>query len=172
MDVKNRQSDSDSSDESLPQPTKQPSSTQTQTRPPSSRLRSGVLKPSTPFEPIHVDLIKERKSKKQEDPDHSRMNNKEKVGYSSAPSSDNHFMNKEDEEAFLTKFAKKTVLSEKIIDLNSLRNCGWDLYPYTNRQEIGSYFDREGFIYPKLVIAFYATSKEEITEDGSPWIRI
>ncbi|KAJ1440963.1 hypothetical protein SESBI_01641 [Sesbania bispinosa] len=81
-------------------------------------------------------------------------------------------MNKKDEESFLTKFANRTILSERIVDLNSLRNYGWDLYPYTNKQEIGSYFEREGFIYPKMVKAFYAASKVETSEDGSSWIRI
>ncbi|KAJ1420518.1 Glucose N-acetyltransferase 1 [Sesbania bispinosa] len=61
MVVKNAKSYLDSSSESLPKPTTQPSSTQTQTRPPSNRLRSGVLKSSTPSEPIHIDLIEERR---------------------------------------------------------------------------------------------------------------
>ncbi|KAJ1396722.1 hypothetical protein SESBI_32325 [Sesbania bispinosa] len=93
---------------------------------------------------------------------------KEKIGSYSVPSSDGLFMNKEDEKAFLTKFANRTILSERIIDLNNLRNYGWDLYPYTNKQEIGSYFEREGLIYPEMVMAFYAASKVETSEDGSP----
>ncbi|KAJ1433215.1 hypothetical protein SESBI_06155 [Sesbania bispinosa] len=141
MAVKNPKSDSSSSDESLPQPTKQPSSTQTQTRPPSSRLRSGVLRPSTPSKPVHIDLTEERRSKKEEDPtdtDHSRRKGKEKDGSSSAHSSDDHFMNKEDEEAFLIKFANRT---------------------------------GQGFIYLKLVKAFYIAAKVETSEDGSPLIK-
>ncbi|KAJ1390294.1 hypothetical protein SESBI_37597 [Sesbania bispinosa] len=60
----------------------------------------------------------------------------------------------------------RTVLLERTTNMNSLKNCGWDIYPYTDRQDLGSYFERDGYIYPRMVRAFYATAEETIG-DGS-----
>ncbi|KAJ1416968.1 hypothetical protein SESBI_16909 [Sesbania bispinosa] len=60
---------------------------------------------------------------------------------SKGSSSDGLFKDKQTEEKFRSKFKDRKVLLGRLINLNSLKDCNWDLYPYTDRQDFGSFLE-------------------------------